>query len=202
MRFIKSFVFALIFTMSSVQAQTSTDSKKDNNKIQEIVVLQQMPEPSADGAPVDTSVVLKPISSSEVLKRAINWVKMETPKFEKVVGVTTGSKAECTATFKYKPKELNPQSDVEGTITMHVSIEAKENKYRYTITKITHISKNAAFSGGDIYQEVPQCGSMKMSNELWKRVKSEALKDANTLVNDLKDSMQQSSEVPMNPDEW
>lgn len=202
MRFIKSFGFVLFLIISSVQAQTPADSKKENNKIQEVVVLQQMPV-AVEGEPVDTSIhAPQPITSSEVLKRAINWVKMETPKFEKAVGVTTGSKAECTATFKYKPKELNPQSDVEGTITMHVSIEAKENKYRYTITKITHTSKNSAFTGGDIYQEVPQCGSMKMSNELWKRIKSEALKDTNILVNDLKDSMQQSSEVPMNPDEW
>jgi hypothetical protein len=116
--------------------------------------------------------------------------------------VTTGSKAEFTANFAYKPKELNPQADVQGNFTMHVSVEAKDGKYRYTISKITHVAKNAEFTGGDVYSEVPKCGTMKLPIDQWKRMRSEALKNATLIATDLKAFMKKSSSEPINADEW
>lgn len=193
----------VLFTLNSLSAQEA--KKDDAKKIQEVVTLMADPLPStpnADGSlPVDTNPP-KGMASSEILKRAINFVKMESTKYTKVNRVTTGSKAECVATFNYKPKELNPAADVQGTITMHVSVEAKEGKYRYTISKINHNAKNAEFSGGDVYNEVPACGSMKLPNELWKKIKSEAIKQSAVVVNDLKEAMKISSTTPVNSDEW
>jgi hypothetical protein len=40
---------------------------------------------------------------------------------------------------------------VQGSITMHVSIDAKEGKYRYTISKLNHNAKNGDYTGGDVY---------------------------------------------------
>lgn len=194
---------SLILACSSLSAQDG----KDNNKIQEVVALDGTPAPApADGsAPAADTVApaLKPLVSSEILKRAVNWVKIENPKYTKSNGVNSGSKAECVVTCKYKPKELNPQADVEGTITMHMSIEAKDGKYRYTISKITHNSKNADMSGGDLYSEVPKCGSMKLPPDLWKKIKSEGMKDAGIVASDLKEAMKISSDAqPGDKDEW
>ena len=158
--------------------------------------------PNADGSiPADTTPP-KGLAASEILKRAINFAKTESAKYTKGNAVTTGSKAEFVATFNYKPKELNPAADVQGTITMHLSIEAKEGKYRYTISKIYHNAKNSECKGGDVYGEVPECGSMKLPADVWKRIKSEAIKQSGVLANDLKDAMQISSSTPLNSDEW
>jgi len=158
--------------------------------------------PNPDGSlPVDTNPP-KGMASSEILKRAINFVKTESTKYTKVNKVTSGSKAEFVATFVYKPKELNPTADVQGTITMHISIEAKDGKYRYTVSKITHNAKNPDFTGGDVYNDVPACGSMKMPTDLWKRIKSEAFKQSGILVNELKESMKIPSDKNVNADEW
>lgn len=158
--------------------------------------------PNADGSlPVDTNPP-KGMAASEILKRAVNFVKAENKKYTKGNGVTTGSKAECVVTFNYKPKELNPAADVQGSITMHVSIDAKEGKYRYTISKISHNAKNAEYTGGDIYNEVPKCGSMKLPPDMWKRIKSEAFKQSGILANDIKEAMKISSTTPVNSDEW
>lgn len=193
---------AVLFSINSLSAQ---EAKKDEKKIQEVVTMMADPLPStpnADGSlPVDTNPP-KGMAASEILKRAVNFVKMENKKYSKGNGVTTGSKAECVVTFAYKPKELNPTADVQGTITMHLSIDAKEGKYRYTISKLNHNAKNGDYTGGDIYGEVPKCGSMKLPPDIWKRIRSEAFKQSTLLATDLKEAMKISSSTPVNSDEW
>jgi hypothetical protein len=192
----------LSFSVTTLLAQ---EPKKEEKKIQEVIEMTADPIPPvtlADGTVVEDTSGVKPMAVAEILKRAVNFVKIESTKYTKGNGVTTGSKAECVATFAYKPKELNPQADVQGTFTMHLSIDAKEGKYRYTISKITHNAKNAENSGGDIYSEVPKCGSMRLPNEMWKHMRSEALKDAGILIADLKVAMKKSSSEPQDKDEW
>jgi len=199
-----AFFYAITF-LCLVNNLSAQEPKKEEKKIQEVIEIQADPvslPPNDDGSlPVDTNPV-KGMNASEILKRAVNFVKMESTKYTKGNGVTTGSKAECVITFNYKPKELNPVADVQGTITMHMSIDAKEGKYRYTISKINHNAKNGDYTGGDVYSEVPKCGSMKLPPELWKRIRSEALKQSGVLVNDLKEAMKVSSTTPVNSDEW
>jgi hypothetical protein len=199
-------LFYTVVVLFFVNTTSAQEAKKDDvKKIQEVVILIADPIPStpnADGSlAVDTNPP-KEMASSEILKRAINFVKMESTKYIKGNRVTTGSKAECLVTFNYKPKELNPVADVQGTITMHISIEAKEGKYRYTISKINHNAKNVDFTGGDIYSEVPACGSMKLPSDLWNRIRREAIKHTGELANDLKEAMKISSTTTVNSDEW
>ncbi len=204
MKFFK-YIFALYLLMTASTGFAQDEPKKDEKKIQEIVTVEaeaKVAKKDADGNEIADTLPAPPASVSEILKRAVNFVKVETPKYTKANGVTTGSKAEFTASFIYKPKELNPEADVQGTFTMHVSVEAKEGKYRYTISKMTHIAKNPDFTGGDIYSEVPKCGSMKLPGDLWKHLRSEALKDAATISSDLKAFMKKPSTDPINPDEW
>lgn len=181
--------------------------KKEEKKFQEVINMDADPvpvTPNADGSlpPADTSSAAKPMAQSEILKRAVNWVKIETKAYTKTTGVTSGSKAECMVTFNYKPKELNPQADVQGTFSMHVSIEAKEGKYRYTISKIVHNAKNSEYSGGDVNNDVPKCGSLKLGADLWKKMRSEAFKDVNIVISDLKEGMKHSSAEKVDKDEW
>ncbi len=191
----------------STSALVAQEQKTDEKKIQEVITMNADPvslPPLPDGTiPTDTSTASKPMAQTEILKRAVNYIKIETKKYKKSNGVNVASKAECVATFNYKPKELNPQADVEGTITMHISIEAKDGKYRYTISKIHHNAKNADYSGGDIYGDVPKCGSMKIPSDLWIRIRSEAGKATNVVVSDLKEFMKLPSDAPLgNGDEW
>ena len=183
----------------------SQEPKKDEKKIQEVINLTADPistPPNADGSmSVDTNPP-KGMAASEILKRAVNFARIESSKYTKGNAVTSGSKAEFVATFSYKPKELNPSADVQGTITMHLSIEAKEGKYRYTISKINHNAKNIDYRGGDVYSEVPECGSMKLPPEIWKRIRGEAFKQSAVLASDLKEAMKISSSTPVNSDEW
>ena len=198
------FALASLLCVNSLSAQ---ETKKDEKKIQEVVNLDADPPPVAslpDGsvAPADTGAP-KPLVQSEIIKRAVNYIKIETKKYTKKNGVNSGSKAECVVSFNYKPKELNPQAEVEGTFSMHVSIEAKEGKYRYTISKMSHNANKADYSGGDLNSEVPACGSMKVSPELWKKMRGESLKHVAVVVADIKDAMLRSSRLPVeSSEEW
>jgi len=207
MKAIQLLTLAAAFSLSVVA--TAQEPVKEEKKIQEVIAMDADPAPTtpnADGSmpePDSASMAVKPMASGELLNRAVNWVKLENPKYTKTNRVTAGSKAECIATFKYKPKELNPAADVEGTIHMHVSIEAKEGKYRYTISKIEHTAKNGSLSGGNLYSEVPQCGSMKMPTDLWKRIKSEGMKEAAQVAGELKEAMKVPSDMPVEKkEEW
>lgn len=141
------------------------------------------------------------VPASELLKRAVNWVKVESPRYVKSSGATTASKVECSIIFFTKPKELNPEVDFTGKITMKVSIECKDSKYRYTINQIRHVSKSGQTTGGSIDNVVPECGSMNMGEIVWKKLKGEAIKNANLVLTDMKLGMEkESADVPT--DEW
>ncbi len=204
MKFVK-YILAACFLMSLNIIVAQEEPKKDEKKIQEVVNVEPETPPvkkDADGNEIQDTLPPPAASVSEILKRAVNFVKIESNKYTKANGVTTGSKAEFTASFTFKPKELNPQADVQGSLTMHLSVEAKEGKYRYTISKITHVAKNPEFTGGDVYSEVPKCGTMKLPVDQWKRIRSEALKNAALVATDLKAFMKKSSSEPINADEW
>lgn len=138
--------------------------------------------------------------ASDLAKRAVNWVKVESPRFKKSMGVATGTKAECLATFKIKAIGLNPQPDYTGIITMHVTIECKDNKYRYSINKIKHTAKNGKASGGDVNNIIPDCGSMTMPDKVWKQIKGEAFKRASMVISELKEGMAKIGDG--SKDEW
>jgi hypothetical protein len=171
----------LIFCFSTGLVFSQEEEAKDEKKFQEVVITDS-------------------VAAANLMKRAVNWVKEPSKRFTKTNGVATGTKAECIAKFKIKAKELNPVTDYTGFIEMHVSIDCKDNKYRYTISKIKHISSNGKATGGAIDNIVPECGSMTMPDNTWKKIKGEAFKYADMVISELKEGMSKSSTDTK--DEW
>jgi hypothetical protein len=177
--------FLVMFNVSAFsQENTEADApkKKVETKISEVVNTDSLP-------------------SSELLQRAVNWVKIESNRYGKTSGITTGSKAECTATFPVKPKDLNPVVDYTGKIQMTVIIECKDNKYKYTVSQIKHVSISGKTTAGSIDNKVPECGSMAMGDIVWKKLKGEALRGAGLVVEDLKEGMKKPS-AEAGKEEW
>lgn len=190
----KTHFFALFFIFASnlFIAQTSPEpAKKEEDEFAKKKVETKLVEV----IPTDS------IPAGELLKRATAWIKAETDKYKKTAGTTTGSKAECVVNFLIKPKELNPQVDYTGKVTMKVMIECKDSKYRYTVSEIKHISKSGLTTGGSIDNIVPECGSMGMHEMVWKKLKGEALRDAAQVVTDIKIGMS-LIEPETKADEW
>jgi hypothetical protein len=175
-------------------ASNDTKGKKGKKKTEE-----PPPPPPEEGAP-DTTNPFIPAPVGEVLKRAQNWYTLKHSKIKKSNGTNSGQTVSCSVTFPFKQKILNPENDVDGTITMDVIIEAKEGKYRYTIKNIKHKANKAGMSCGDIYATVPECGSMKVSDKTWKLIKKEAFAGAQMVAEDIKDKM--IKEVDAKKDEW
>jgi len=158
--------------------------------------------PPTDTPPAaDTGATAMPAPASEVAKRAQIWMDTKYTKYTKS-NCSNGKGVVCQISFPYKVKELNPTDKVEGEITMTVTIEAKEGKYRYTINNIKHKSTVAECSGGDVYSLVPECGSMKMTDLSWKHIKAGAMADANMVADDLKDVMSKFSGDAPKKDDW
>lgn len=138
---------------------------------------------------IDTLGSTMPATIAELNKRANYWYTTKNKKFEKSSGGGSGSQVVCNVKFNYKPKELNPVNDVEGEITMRVTVDCKEGKYRYTVDKIEHKAKRGVCSGGDVFNEVPACGSMNLNSVIWKQIKSAGLANAKVVAEDLKVKM-------------
>lgn len=138
-----------------------------------------------------TEVINLPDSTpiTELALRAVNWIKKESKIYKKSAATSTSSKIECTASFPVAPKGLNPEVDYTGKITMKVMIECKDSRYKYTIYDIAHTSKSGNTTAGSIDNKVPECGSMAMTDLVWKKLRGEALRGAAQVVVDLKAGM-------------
>ena len=189
--FFKTIFFFLFFVSNNLfltaqEAGKETDEftkKKVETKLTEVV------------APPDS------IDQAELVKRAVNWIKVESKIYFKTSATTAGGKVECVVSFSVKPKDLNPEVDYTGKITMKVLIECKAGRYKYTINDIKHVSKKVKTNGGSIDNKVPECGSMAMNDLVWKKLKGEALRGAAQVVADLKVGMlYDSGNTPA--DEW
>jgi len=153
-----------------------------------------------DGYTVTEIIIKDSVSSKELLGRATEWAQKKHPKYEKINAVGGSTRVETDVEFKIKPKELNPQFDFTGKIVMHVKIEVKDGKYKYTINKVRHIADNGKNSGGDITRDIAECGSMFLPEMTWKKIKGEAVKDAYIVAEDIKDAM--STPVKTNSEDW
>ena len=224
----KKIIFVLVFVLSGFVI--SAQEKEDETKlIREVVKLQvdktkfappkpATPEPVAEtkgkkgkkkvveepppieaGEP-DTTNPFIPAPQAEVLKRAQHWYTLKNEKIKKANGTNSGEKVSCNVSFTFKQKVLNPENEVDGSISMDLIIEAKEGKYRYTIKNIKHKASKAGMSCGDIFAVVPECGSMKVSDKTWKLIKKEAFINAQVIAEDLKEQM--NREIQSKKDEW
>ena len=164
------------------QEEEDAPKKKPETKLSEVIMTDSLPD-------------------GELMKRAVKFVKDESSYYVKLGGTSSSNKAEFTASFKIKPKELNPEVDFTGKITMKVVIECKIGKYKYTISEIKHTSKSGKSNGGSYDNLVAECGSMVMKDKTWKKIKAEALKNAGQVIIELKDTMSKEA-IEVNKDEW
>lgn len=172
-------------------AHTEDHSKKGKKK--------KHVEPPPEVAP-DTGNPMMPAPIGEITKRAVNWSKVKNPKYKKTNTATSGGTITCSVAFPYKQKILNPENEVDGNITMDVIVEAKEGKYRYTIKNIKHKADKEGMSGGDIYLPVPECGSMKITDQTWKHIRSAAYTGIAVVVDELKAKMKEDGDKKK--DDW
>ena len=228
---IKKIVLVSILTVSASFSFSQNQKVEDEMKmVREVITVQvdksqfaapilSQPAPEASGkkgktktadtpppeeAAADTSSPMIPAPVSEIVKRAQNWSgdKPIANKYSKRNCANTGNGFTCQVSFLYKVKELNPVDKVDGEITMTVNIEAKEGKYRYTINNIRHKATVTECSGGDIYEPIPECGSMRLTDLSWKHIKAAAFADAKLVADDLKAKMAQSSGDAPKKDDW
>jgi len=221
---IKKLILASILTTSASFAFAQDKAKEDESKmIREVINVQadkslfttKTPPPPTPGkngktqpppepAAPDTSNPLIPAPAFELAKRAQIWStdKPAANKYVKSNCSANDNTATCNATFIYKVKDLNPTEKVDGEISMSITIEAKEGKYRYTINNMRHKATDATSNGGDIFGQVAECGSMKINDLTWKKIKSAAFTDAKMVADDLKSKMERPSGEAPKKNDW
>lgn len=191
---LKHIFFSVLFLFSLLSATAQNNSQASKPEDDEFAK-------KAEETKLTAVIETDSLSGADLMKRAVKWIKVESTKYKKAGGTSSGDKAECEVSFPVKPKELNPEVDYTGKFTMKVVIECKNSKYRYTISDIKHTSKKGNTTAGSIDNVVPECGSMVMKDAVWKRLKAEALTMASKVVVDLKEGMSKI-ETEEKADEW
>jgi hypothetical protein len=175
----------VVAAVAAVPIKEEPLNKKKKNKHQ----VEETPEAVATDTAVGGMV---PASVQELKKRGTAWMAKKNKHFKKLDATGGGDFVECTVSWMYHTKALNPQAPVDGTITMTLIIDCREGKYRYTISNIKHNATNVNFSGGDCYEEIPACGTMKLPTPEWKKIRSFAMQKANQIAFNLKEFMREA----------
>lgn len=81
-----------------------------------------------------------------------------------------------------------------GSVKFKLTIQCKDNRYRYTITDFTHIAyfTNISFTGGELENKFPDCGRMNMIMSQWKTIKGFAYRAAVNTIAQMKVAMKGS----------
>jgi len=186
--------FASIFLINVVDVSAQTNTATPATKEVDEFAKKGQETKLTEIIPTDS------LAASDLMKRAKAWVKQEASSYKKSNASSSDTKLECIASFPVKPKDLNPAVDYTGKVTMKVVIECKNSKYRYTVSDIKHISKTGATNGGSIDAVVPECGSMSMTDVVWKKLKGEMLTGASKVVADIKTAM--NTIAPEGGEDW
>jgi len=91
----------------------------------------------------------------------------------------------------------------EGFINYVVTISAKDGKYKYEITDITHTSTRG--NGGNLENAIPECGKYTLTLEGWSTIKNQAKTELPKIVQDLKTAMDAkvpADQVKKAKDDW
>lgn len=88
--------------------------------------------------------------------------------------------------------------NASGYFEFMITIDIKQNKFRYTIENIRHESYKDNNSGGLFTNEKPECGTFIMPKSNWKRIKEIGYSEIEKIIQDLKFAMNKAS----TPDDW
>jgi hypothetical protein len=140
--------------------------------------------------------------AGKLAKRAEAFLKTEKSNYTITFESGSASKVTAKVVVTYdKAVQDDGLNSFEGKFEMDLVIEFKDMKYRYTFSNIKHVAKRAAFSGGDVFKIVPECGSMKMSSQSWKTICGTAKIKAQQLGVDLKSALMKEPPY-INDAEW
>jgi hypothetical protein len=78
--------------------------------------------------------------------------------------------------IEYRPSETSTLFDnFRGWLVYTLTMEIKDERYRYRIEKLRHVSNSKLYDGGMVTNEKPECGTFMMSLKRWQTIQQEAL---------------------------
>lgn len=158
-----------------------------------------------DDAPIDPG---KPIEFTEVVNvegaqkdklysAALAWFGGTFKKAQNVIDVQDKEAGRIIgkASFPYNPVVFIGSAGIVGKVNYTVTIEVKDNKYRYRIDGFTHAGRYEGFGSFGLLTTASECPievrgpSPSGRRETWADLKQKAKREAEILIPTLKESM-------------
>lgn len=83
-----------------------------------------------------------------------------------------------------------------GNVRFKFVIQCKDGRYKYAINELVHEDRQykVDYSGGNLENEKPECGTLLMAKGGWKKIKLETDEHLQQFIHDLKVAMQSDNE--------
>lgn len=118
--------------------------------------------------------------------------------------VKADNKAEGTYSYKGQFKVNYPAPQVgmqhSGFVDYVVTVFVKDGKYKYTITNFVHTSDKG--NGGKLEGKLPECNKYVLTAAGWGTIKKQTREKMDTLIKNIKGSMDPVGDVPKNTGDW
>ena len=90
-----------------------------------------------------------------------------------------------------------------GAVLYDIKFEAKEGRYKYTITNPYHEAQRSKLgAGGALENKEPDCGVLNMQQKYWDEIKMTAHENFTAMINSLKASMTQTISNAKGKEDW
>jgi len=74
-----------------------------------------------------------------------------------------------------------------GIVEFSLELQFKDGKYKYIVSNLIHTAFEPEYSGGDLDDNKPDCGTLNISKRQWKKIKDSSENKVMDLINNLKD---------------
>ncbi|MEM6299445.1 MAG: DUF4468 domain-containing protein [Bacteroidota bacterium] len=161
------------------------------------IVHGQMPQGVGDWKVVEVSDA----SKNSLHSNAVSWIATAFTSANDVIQLNDkeSGKIIVKGVSRYDAPAFKVGTNFSGYFSFMLTIEVKENKYRYKFQNLNHSSDKNGYSGGSFDNEKPACGTFTLPKRNWVKIKSSGYDDIRSLSMNLENSILQESS---SDDDW
>lgn len=144
---------------------------------------------------------VKNVSKAELYTKAKLWLAKAFKSSKDVIQFDDkeAGKIIVKGVSTYDAPAFNPGTNFSGFFSFTLTIDIKDNKFRFSIENLNHESYKSGYSGGSFDNEKPDCGNLMMPKRSWKTIREEGQSRIITLWKSFQQGMKASNK---DSDDW
>jgi hypothetical protein len=180
----KKYLLAFLLLISSINYSFSQNNQGDS-----------LNEPT-----ITEVITIDSTSSSQLYERAKIWLVKTFKSSKDVIQIDDKENGKIIAkgVVLYDAPAFVPGTNFSGYFEFILTIETKNNKFRYTFEGFRHVAYKDGYSGGAFENEKPECGTFILTKNNWYSIKAKGTNSIKEIAESLRIAMKENTKK----DEW